>query len=68
MESTGPKINSLEHPKTVIDPVITEVRRHKQEIAVAYGFDVIALGRALQKREAGDSRFKTPNGESGPRD
>ena len=56
------------YPKTVVDPVITEVRRHKQEIAESFGFDVMALGRSLQQREIGDSRFKTPGGESGPRD
>ena len=56
-------MKTIDHPMTVIDPVITEVRRNKQEIAEAYGFDVIALGRALQRREAGDSRFKTPGGE-----
>jgi hypothetical protein len=53
--------------KTVVDPVITEVRRHKQEIAVAFGFDVIALGCSLQKREAGDSRFWTPAGDQAGR-
>ena len=56
-------MKTIDYPKTVIDPVITEVRRHKYEIAEAYGFDVMALGRALQKREADDNRFKTPEGE-----
>lgn len=52
-----------DYPKPVVDPVITEVRRHKQEIAAAFDFDVVALGRSLQQREAGDSRFKKPGGE-----
>ena len=33
------------------DPVITEVRCHKQEIAAAFDFDVVALGLSLQQRE-----------------
>jgi len=56
-------MKTIDYPKTVIDPVITEVRRHKQEIAEAFGFDVVALGRSLQRRETGDPRFKTPGGE-----
>lgn len=55
-------MKTIDNPKTVADPVITEVRRHKQEIAESYGFDVIALGRALQHREVGDPRFETPIG------
>ena len=57
------KMKTIDVPKTVVDPVITEVRRHKQEIAEAFGFDVMALGRSLQRREAGDCRFKAPGGE-----
>ncbi|MGF1452955.1 MAG: hypothetical protein ACFB21_12880 [Opitutales bacterium] len=45
----------------MIDPVIKEVRRHKQDIAEAFAFDVVALGRSLQQREAGDPRFKIPD-------
>ena len=56
-------MKTIDYPKTVIDPVITEVRRHKQEIAEVFGFDVMALGRSLQRRELGDPRFKTPGGE-----
>ena len=56
-------MKTIDYPKTVMDPVIAEVRRHKQEIAEAFGFDVMALGRALQEREHGDPRFKTPGGE-----
>jgi len=53
-------MKTIEHPKPVMDPVIAEVRRHKMEIAAAFGFDVVALGRSLQAREAGDTRFTTP--------
>jgi len=53
-------MKTTDYPKTLIDPVITEVRRHKQEIAEAFGFDVVALGRSLQRREIGDPRFKAP--------
>ena len=59
-------MKTFDLPKTVIDPVITEVRRHKVEIAEAFGFDVVALGRSLQSREIGDPRFTIPGGgESG---
>jgi hypothetical protein len=58
-------MKTTDSPKTVVDPVIAEVRRHKQEIAEAFGFDVVALGRALQQREVGDPRFKIPGGEQG---
>jgi hypothetical protein len=57
-------MKTTDYPKTLIDPVITEVRRHKQEIAEAFGFDVVALGRSLQRRENGDPRFKVPGGEA----
>lgn len=56
-------MKTIDTPESVVDPVISEVRRHKQEIAEAFGFDVMALGRSLQEREQGDPRFKTP--ESG---
>lgn len=58
-------MKTIDFPKTVIDPVITEVRRHKTEIAEAFGFDVVALGRSLQQRQIGDLRFKIPAGEQG---
>jgi hypothetical protein len=57
------KMKTIDDSKPVVDPVIAEVRRHKQEIAEAFGFDVMALGRSLQEREAGNRRFKTPAGE-----
>jgi hypothetical protein len=56
-------MKTIDYPKTVADPVITEIRRHKQEIAETFDFDVMALGRSLQQREAGDSRFRIPAGE-----
>ena len=56
-------MKTTDYPKPVIDPVIAEVRRHKQEIAEAFGFDVVALGRSLQRRENGDPRFKVPGGK-----
>ena len=56
-------MKTIDTPAPVSDPVITEVRRHKREIAESFGFDVIALGRSLQQREAGDPRFATPKGE-----
>ena len=53
-------MKTIDSPKTVVDPVIVEVRRHKSEIAEVFGCDVMALGRSLQRREIGDSRFKIP--------
>ncbi len=55
----------IDTPTPVSDPVITEVRRHKREIAAAFDFDVVALGRSLQRRQAGDPRFATTRGEQG---
>lgn len=56
----------------LVDEVLSEVRRHKEDIAAQHGFDVIALGRSLQARETGDPRFKkqcekggTPNSHPG---
>lgn len=57
------KMKTIDGPKKAVDQVITEVRRHKQEIGEAFGFDVMALGRSLQQREAGDPRFMTPGSE-----
>jgi hypothetical protein len=39
------------------DPVIQETRLHKCAIAEEFGFDVVALGRSLQERQAHDPRF-----------
>jgi hypothetical protein len=58
-------MKTIDFPKAATDPVIAEVRRHKTEIAEAFGFDVVALGRSLQRRQIGDPRFKTPGGEQG---
>lgn len=56
-------MKTIDVPKKSVDQVITEVRRHKEEIGEAFGFDVVALGRSLQQRETGDPRFKTPGGK-----
>jgi hypothetical protein len=53
-------MKTIDCPKTVVDPVISEIRRNKQEIAASFGFDDMTLGRWLQQRETGDPRFKTP--------
>lgn len=49
------KENDTTLPMT--DPVIQEVRRHKQAIAEEFGFDVVALGKSLQQRQASDPLF-----------
>lgn len=56
-------MKTIDTPTPITDPVIAEVRRHKREIAEAFDFDVLALGRSLQQREAGDPRFKKNKGE-----
>lgn len=58
-------MKTIDTPTRITDPVIAEVRRHKREIAEAFGFDVLAMGRSLQQREAGDPRFITNEGEQG---
>ena len=52
-------MKTIDTPISVTDPVISEVRRHKHAIAEEFGFDVIALARSLQQRQAGDPRFVT---------
>ncbi len=49
-----------DYPQPVVDPVMAEVRRHKEEIAAAFDYDAIALCRSLQASEAGDPRVMTP--------
>ena len=56
-------MKTIDTPTAVVDEVISEVRRHKRAIAENFGFDVVALGRALQKRQEGDPRFVTVKGE-----
>jgi len=56
-------MKTIDDSTTVADRVISEVRRHKQEIAESFGFVVVARGRSLQEREKGDPRFKTPETE-----
>jgi len=56
-------MKTIDTPTRITDPVIAEVRRHKREIAEAFDFDVLALGRSLQQREVGDPRFQTNEGE-----
>jgi len=56
-------MKTIDTPPSVTDEVISEVRRHKRAIAEEFGCDVVALGRALQKRQEGDPRFATIEGE-----
>jgi hypothetical protein len=42
------------------DEVLAEVRRHKREIAEEHGFDVRALARDLQRRQANHPRLVSP--------
>lgn len=56
-------MKTIDTPTATPDEVITEVRRHKVEIAERFGYDVVALGRALQKRKQDDPRFAPIEGE-----
>ncbi len=42
-------MKTLDIPTVVADPVISEVRRAKTAVAQKYGFDVVAMVRALRK-------------------
>ena len=56
-------MKTIDTVPSVTDPVIQEVRRHKRAIAEEFGFDVVALGRSLQARQARDPRFSMTKGE-----
>jgi hypothetical protein len=53
-------MKTIDCPKPTVDPVMAELRRHKEEIAASFGFDAVALCRHLQERELGDPRVLTP--------
>lgn len=48
-------MKTLEVSTVAADPVISELRRAKTELARAYGFDVIAMVRALRQLDAMDT-------------
>lgn len=56
-------MKTIDYPKTVVDPVITELRRHKQEIAAAFGFGVMPSGgRCSNANQAiSGSRHRVPD-------
>ena len=56
-------MKTIDTPMASTDPVMSEVRKHKQAIAQEFGFDVLALGRYLQERQAGDRRFVMIQGD-----
>jgi hypothetical protein len=58
-------MKTIDMVPSVPDPVIQEIRRHKGAIAEAFGFDVVALGRSLQERQARDPRFAISQGVDG---
>ena len=69
-------MKTLDISTVVADPVISEVRRAKTAVAQAYGFDVIAMVRALRKIDEEESANKavdstatrvTPPAEQRPR-
>lgn len=61
-------MKTIDYPKPIVDPVMAEVRRHKEEIAASFGYDAIALCRSLQEREAGDPRVMTPKESQASKD
>ena len=44
----------------VLAEVLAEVRRHKRDIAKEHGFDVRAIARDLQRRQANHPRLVSP--------
>jgi hypothetical protein len=59
---------TIDIQKPAEDSVITELHRNKRAIAREHGDDIARLVRALQQREAGDSRVLTgPRGEQAGR-
>lgn len=42
-------MKTLDAPIVAADPVISEVRRAKTAVAQKYGFDILAMVRALRK-------------------
>lgn len=53
-------MKTIEQTKAPIDEVLSEVRRHKREIAEEHGFDVRELARSLQRRQANMERLVSP--------
>ena len=51
-------MKKIDAPQFQTDPVLAEVRRVKTALAAKHNFDVIAMARSLQAREATDPRFK----------
>ena len=58
--SSSKTMKTIDTQKPIVDPVMAEVRRHKEEIAASFGYDAVALCRSLQEREVGDPRIATP--------
>jgi|688.fasta_scaffold866553_2 hypothetical protein len=52
-------MKTLDTATVVADPVISEVRRAKTAVAEKYGFDVIAMVRALREMDEEDCAIKT---------
>ncbi len=48
-------MKTLDVSTVAADPVISELRRAKTEFASAYGFDVIAMVRALRQIDSMDT-------------
>jgi hypothetical protein len=63
-------MKTIDEPKTVVDEVIAEVRRHKEAIAAEHNYNVDALLRDLRDRQESNPRLvsRISKGESGPRD
>jgi len=53
-------MKTIETTTELTDEVLAEVRRHKRDIAKEHGFDVRAIARDLQRRQANHPRLVSP--------
>jgi len=59
IETTIPSstMKPIDQPKSVVDEVITEVRRHKRAIMAEHGDDVEKLLQDIRQRQMGNPRL-----------
>lgn len=50
-------MKTIDIPKTVVDEVIAEVRRHKEAIAAEHDYNVDSLLRGLRERQQSNPRL-----------
>jgi hypothetical protein len=58
-------MKTLDYSTVAADPVISEARRAKTAVAQKYGFDVLAMVRALRKIDEEENARQAVNVKSG---